>query len=144
MFKPLAKKEFYEFLVTGRDFDIGTYGNMGDDDEGKIFPLTWRKIHAWMQILNEWLQCQMQWLYLEPIFTSEDIMSQMPTEGRRFKHVDGVWRKIMEKLAKNADALTVGGDEDTYKLLQESNKDLDFVQKGLNDYLETKRLAFPR
>lgn len=117
---------------------------MSDDDEGKIFSLTWMKIHAWMQILNEWLQCQMQWLYLEPIFTSEDIMSQMPTEGRRFKHVDGVWRKIMEKLAKNADALTVGGDEDTYKLLQESNKDLDFVQKGLNDYLETKRLAFPR
>lgn len=50
----------------------------------------------------------------------------------------------MIKLAKNPDAMTVGGDEDTYKLLIESNKDLDFVQKGLNDYLETKRLAFPR
>ena len=50
----------------------------------------------------------------------------------------------MVKLAKIPDAMTVGGDEDTYKLLIESNKDLDFVQKGLNDYLETKRLAFPR
>lgn len=71
-------------------------------------------------------------------------MSQMPTEGRRFKMVDVVWRKIMVKLAKNADALTVGGDEDIMKQLQDSNKDLEFVTSGLNEYLETKRLAFPR
>jgi dynein heavy chain len=99
---------------------------------------------CYVQVLKEWLQCQMQWLYLEPIFTSEDIMSQMPNEGRRFRNVDAIWRKIMLKLAKNPDALTVGSDSDTYQLLQESNKDLELVQKGLNDYLETKRLAFPR
>ncbi|KAH9558616.1 hypothetical protein CY35_06G017100 [Sphagnum magellanicum] len=102
------------------------------------------KLVMLQKVLKEWLQCQMQWLYLEPIFTSEDIMSQMPTEGRRFRNVDAIWRKIMLKLAKNPDALTVGNDSDTYQLLQESNKDLELVQKGLNDYLETKRLAFPR
>ena len=71
-------------------------------------------------------------------------MSQMPTEGKRFKMVDAVYRKIMVKLAKNPDALTVGSDEDIMKSLKESNADLDFVTSGLNDYLETKRLAFPR
>ncbi|XP_073386521.1 uncharacterized protein [Physcomitrium patens] len=102
------------------------------------------KLQFFNKLLKEWLSCQVQWMYLEPIFTSEDIMSQMPTEGRRFKLVDGVWRKIMAKLAKNPDALTIGGDEDIMKQLQESNKDLDFVTSGLNEYLETKRLAFPR
>lgn len=97
-----------------------------------------------LQVLDEWLNCQQQWLYLEPIFGSEDIMQQMPVEGRRFKGVDTTWRKIMEKLMKNPDALTVGSDEELLKNLREANKLLDMVQKGLNEYLETKRLAFPR
>nr|AML30858.1 axonemal inner arm dynein heavy chain 2 [Marsilea vestita] len=102
------------------------------------------KLNLVQEVLDEWINCQQQWLYLEPIFGSEDIMQQMPTEGRRFKVVDTSWRKIMEKLMKNPEVLVVGTDEDLLKNLKEANKQLDIVQKGLNEYLETKRLAFPR
>lgn len=40
--------------------------------------------------------------------------------------------------------LIVTADEELLKTLKESNKLLEQVQKGLADYLETKRLAFPR
>ena len=103
-----------------------------------------KRLNNVQETIDEWLKCQQQWLYLEPIFGSDDIMQQMPNEGRKFKTVDGTWRKTMEKVEKNSEVLTVCSDDELLKNLIDANKLLDAVQKGLNDYLETKRLAFPR
>ena len=96
------------------------------------------------ETLDEWISCQKVWLYLEPIFGSEDIMRQMPTEGRRFAAVDGMWRKVMKGAHASPEALRVGENEKLLAQFQDANKWLDLIQKGLNDYLETKRLLFPR
>ena len=56
-------------------------------------------------ILDAWLRCQESWLYLEPIFNSEDIMKQMPVEGRKFNKVDRIWRNIMAKTVSDTRVL---------------------------------------
>uniref|UniRef100_A0A803TP24 Dynein axonemal heavy chain 1 n=1 Tax=Anolis carolinensis TaxID=28377 RepID=A0A803TP24_ANOCA len=89
---------------------------------------TWEnKLKMTQDVLEEWLTCQRSWLYLEPIFSSEDINRQLPVE--RFKAVI---------------VINVCPDPRLLEKLRECNKLLDLVQKGLSEYLETKRGAFPR
>lgn len=36
-----------------------------------------------------------QWMYLEPIFTSEDISRQLPVESKKYNSMERTWRRIM-------------------------------------------------
>lgn len=125
------------------------------------------------EIIDEWLKVQAQWLYLEPIFSSQDIMQQIPTEGRLFQTVDKNWKEIMRHCVKDSKVLLRMTKDEKPKQetdflmifnffktmiqilpatslpgllekLKDSNLLLDNIMKGLNAYLEEKRLFFPR
>ncbi|CAE7372264.1 Dnah1 [Symbiodinium sp. CCMP2592] len=95
-------------------------------------------------LLEQWLMVQRTWLYLEPIFSSEDIVRQMPGEAKKFQNVDKLWRDTMAAVDENPTVLDVTEIENLLVNFTDANKKLDQIQKCLNDYLETKRLAFPR
>ncbi|KAK5863728.1 hypothetical protein PBY51_000737 [Eleginops maclovinus] len=96
------------------------------------------------ETIDEWLKVQSQWLYLEPIFSSQDIMQQIPEEGRLFQTVDKNWKEVMRHCIKNPKILAATSLPGLLEKLQDSNNLLDIIMKGLNAYLEKKRLFFPR
>ena len=109
------------------------------------------RIHEWertlsmtSEVLDEWLALQRAWMYLEPIFGSDDIMEQLPLEGKRFGAVDRSWRKTLLRTKVSPGILRMCDDRQLLETFRDANRVLDGVQKGLAEYLETKRLAFAR
>ncbi|CAL1158737.1 unnamed protein product [Cladocopium goreaui] len=102
------------------------------------------KLTLIQDLLEQWLAMQRSWLYLEPIFTSDDIQKQLPGEAKRFQQVDVLWRSTMETVSENPNVLDVSEIENLLASFVDANKKLDAIQKGLNQYLEKKRLDFPR
>uniref|UniRef100_UPI00398EE5C8 dynein axonemal heavy chain 1 isoform X2 n=1 Tax=Pristiophorus japonicus TaxID=55135 RepID=UPI00398EE5C8 len=102
------------------------------------------KLRMTQDVLEEWLMCQRSWLYLEPIFSSEDINRQLPVESKRYHTMERLWINIMKNANENRQIIELCPDARLLENLRECNKQLELVQKGLSEYLETKRAAFPR
>jgi dynein heavy chain len=106
----------------------------------------WEKqLHYAQHLIDDWIACQKAWMYLEPIFSSDDIMRQLPTEARRFQDVDKMWRKVLHDTNDNPVFISQAHpDKQLMEKFKFANEKLDKISKGLNDYLEVKRLYFPR
>lgn len=95
-------------------------------------------------VLDSWATCQTTWTELEPIFTSPDILKQLPNEARRFADADRSWRDMMRRVARKPNVLQACSAPGVLTTLTNANNELDSLQKSLQQYLETKRIRFPR
>ena len=68
----------------------------------------------------------------------------MPEEARKFTIVDGTWKDMMDETIKDVHCLAATAQPNMLKRLKDSHVLLEEIQKGLNAYLEKKRLYFPR
>nr|CCA18662.1 hypothetical protein ALNC14_048050 [Albugo laibachii Nc14] len=103
-----------------------------------------KKLTALQELLDVWLAVQKNWLYLEPIFAAPDIQRQLPDAGKIFSLVDTSWKTIMRRVYESPRVLSAFSIPGITETLTQHNANLDTIQKRLEDYLETKRMAFPR
>ena len=83
-------------------------------------------------------------MYLEPIFGSEDIIATMPAEGRTDLQVLMHSGEEPWPVATNPRVIDIGDNEKLLAQFKDAEHRLDLIQKGLEQYLEVKRLAFAR
>jgi dynein heavy chain len=77
--------------------------------------------------LDKWLKVQSTWMYLQPVFSSEDIIQQMPVEGRKFKDVNISWCELMLRINSDPNALTVTAIEELGSILKTADEKLETV-----------------
>jgi dynein heavy chain, axonemal len=104
------------------------------------------KLNLIRAVLNEWVSVQKTWMYLEFIFTSDDIKKQLPDESLLFTSADRFFSSLMRRCAEDPHMapLCLEGDGDTLKKLKKCTYQLECIQKKIDEYLETKRVVFPR
>ncbi|XP_022919154.2 dynein axonemal heavy chain 7 [Onthophagus taurus] len=109
------------------------------------------QVRAWYEKITRindtvdvWGKVQVQWLYLLPIFSSKDIIAQMPNEGVLFREVDATYRRYMAGVAKDPRVVETAGSVGLLEAMQNCIELLDKINDGVTSYLEKKRLYFPR
>jgi dynein heavy chain len=95
-------------------------------------------------IIEKWLKVQTLWTNLVSVFTGGDIAKQMPVESKKFKGIDKSWLKIMERANEQKNVIACCANDILRNSLPELQSGLEFCQKKLENYLETKRNVFPR
>ena len=51
-----------------------------------------------LENLEEVVSLQKQWLYMRPVFTSQDLSNKLPIDAARFQTVDAFYRNFMQAL----------------------------------------------
>ena len=97
------------------------------------------------QVVDEWIHCQRNWLYLDNIFSSPDIRGHLKKETSDFELLDKSWRQILKLITiQSKNVLLNYVSKDHLIKLQKMNKGMEKIKKELQNYLETKRKEFPR
>lgn len=94
--------------------------------------------------MDEWFRCQNTWAYLEPIFSSADISRSLPAEKELFVGIDESWHALMQRTRSTPQVITRCQDESLIRTLIDANSTLEVILRKLQQFLETKRMAFPR
>nr|XP_006007896.1 PREDICTED: dynein heavy chain 11, axonemal [Latimeria chalumnae] len=104
-----------------------------------------KKLTVADSVIFIWMEVQRTWSHLESIFIgSEDIRNQLPNDAKRFDSIDADFKELMLETAKTKNVIEATNKPNLYEKLEALQQRLSLCEKALAEYLETKRLAFPR
>ena len=96
-------------------------------------------------VISTWKEVQSKWQNLQSIFIgSADIRVQLPEDSKRFDGVDAEWKELMKEAVNETNAVIACNFEGRQERLDNMLGNLEKCEKSLSDYLETKRVAYPR
>ncbi|XP_053153093.1 dynein axonemal heavy chain 9 isoform X3 [Hemicordylus capensis] len=104
-----------------------------------------RKLSTADSVISIWFEVQRTWTHLESIFIgSEDIRAQLPEDSKRFEGIDVDFKELAYDAEKTPNVVEATNKPGLYEQLEDIQNRLSLCEKALAEYLDTKRLAFPR
>ncbi len=104
-----------------------------------------KKLSTADQVISIWFEVQRTWSHLESIFIgSEDIRNQLPEDSKRFDGIDTDFKELVTEVEQTTNVVEATNRPNLYERLETLQSQLTLCEKALAEYLETKRLAFPR
>ncbi|XP_062234716.1 dynein axonemal heavy chain 9-like [Platichthys flesus] len=96
-------------------------------------------------VISIWFEVQRTWTHLESIFIgSEDIRKQLPEDSMRFEGIDTSFKELAIALHQTPNVVEATNKPGLFATLEDMQNVLSLCEKALAEYLDTKRLAFPR
>ncbi|XP_024836323.2 dynein axonemal heavy chain 9 isoform X6 [Bos taurus] len=104
-----------------------------------------KKLSTADAVISIWYDVQRTWSHLESIFIgSEDIRAQLPQDSKRFEGIDIDFKELAYDARKTPNVVEATNKPGLYEKLEDIQSRLCLCEKALVEYLDTKRLAFPR
>lgn len=131
-----------------------------------------RKLMVADQVISSWMSVQRTWAHLNSIFTnSQDIRCQLANDAERFQGINTDFQVkdnhnpshsptifpfpslhvsssptqcLMTEVVQNSNVVEVTNQPGFLENLETLQQRLSLCEKALAEYLETKRLTFPR
>ncbi|NXF09729.1 DYH9 protein, partial [Smithornis capensis] len=104
-----------------------------------------RKLSTSDSVLSLWFEVQRTWSHLESIFIgSEDIRAQLPQDSKRFEGIDVDFKELAYEVQKTPNVVEATNKPGLSQQLEDIQSRLSLCEKALAEYLDMKRLAFPR
>ncbi|KAI2663319.1 Dynein axonemal heavy chain 11 [Labeo rohita] len=104
-----------------------------------------RKLVVADLVIGTWLAVQRTWAHLQSIFTnSEDIRNQLAHDAEQFQGIHQDFQSLMITVVETDNVIKVTNQPGFLEQLETLQQRLSVCEKALAEYLETKRLTFPR
>ncbi|NWX21666.1 DYH9 protein, partial [Aegotheles bennettii] len=104
-----------------------------------------RKLSTADSVISLWFEVQCTWSHLESIFIgSEDIRTQLPEDSKRFEGIDVDFKELAYEAQKTPNVVEATNRPGLSQQLEDIQSRLSLCEKALAEYLDKKRLAFPR
>ena len=95
-------------------------------------------------VLDDWLDVQRRFIYLEGVFNSPDIISILVKATGNFRKAEKDFSMITKRAVQLRLVIKITSIPNIGSILQSLNDSLLSLQKELSDYLEKQRSLFPR
>ncbi|CAL8110973.1 unnamed protein product [Orchesella dallaii] len=97
------------------------------------------------QIVDQLLAIQEEWLFMEMVFSDQDIQRELSQQAKHFKNVKSLWGSIVLIITENRNVImAVNQAEDLKEMLNHLEEQMERLRKELQTILHKKRQEFPR